>query len=95
MTVLRLTSRQEKRVRACAAVVPGSIRFRADVLARALDLHMCIRGLSVREAAAEIGVSHSTVNRVARGYKPDIDSYFRIRFWLETQRQRYPLSPYR
>lgn len=65
---------------------PKSIRFRADVFARAIHLWMDIRKLSVRKASVEMGVSPATLNRVTRGYAPDIDSYFRMRFWLENQR---------
>lgn len=66
-----------------------SVRFRADAFACSIELYMTIRGLSMRRAADEMGVSRATVNRVTHGHTPDLDSYLRIRMWLEIQRQAY------
>lgn len=41
--------------------------------------------LSYREAAPEIGISHATLYRTAKGNGPcDVETYFRINRWLDT-----------
>lgn len=40
------------------------------------------RGLSLREAAKEIGVSHTTVARIIKGHSLDLDTYIAICNWL-------------
>ena len=39
-------------------------------------------GLSLRRAAAEIGVAFNTLARVERGHLPDLETLLRIRGWL-------------
>jgi transcriptional regulator with XRE-family HTH domain len=36
----------------------------------------------VREVAREIGISHSTLSRVERGFLPDLDTFGKICKWL-------------
>jgi transcriptional regulator with XRE-family HTH domain len=36
----------------------------------------------VREVAKEIGISHSTLSRVERGFLPDLDTFGKICKWL-------------
>ncbi len=40
------------------------------------------RGLSLRAAAAEIGISFNTLARVERGHLPDLENFQRISGWL-------------
>jgi transcriptional regulator with XRE-family HTH domain len=43
------------------------------------------RGLTYRKAAAEIGMDHVTLHRIARGFTPTVESYLRIESWLAKQ----------
>lgn len=40
------------------------------------------RGLSLRAAAAEVGISFNTLARVERGHLPDLENFQRIARWL-------------
>jgi transcriptional regulator with XRE-family HTH domain len=40
------------------------------------------RGIGVRAAAKEVGVSHATLARVEKGFLPDLENYEKIRRWL-------------
>lgn len=55
-----------------------------DVVAlhRALDFRRDKNGLSWREAAEEIGVSASTLTRMAQGASPDVDGFAKMVTWL-------------
>ena len=37
----------------------------------------------VRETAREIGISHSTLSRVERGFLPDLETFSKICKWLQ------------
>lgn len=63
------------------------IRFNAKRFAERLRNAMAHWNLSYREAGDRIGISHATVHRIAKGEKPDIDSYIAIEFWLRNYRQ--------
>lgn len=39
--------------------------------------------LGIRETAREIGISHSTLSRVERGYLPDLETFSKICAWLK------------
>ena len=52
-----------------------------DVLKR----EMQVRGLSTRQAALEIGVSHSTIFRVIRGDAFDVPTLVAIAKWLKVR----------
>lgn len=52
-------------------------------LASALLARRRARRLSLRDLAAEIGVSFNTLSRVERGHVPDLQNYRRIAAWLE------------
>jgi transcriptional regulator with XRE-family HTH domain len=55
----------------------------AAELAARLSAHRRERGLSLRAAAAEIGVSAATLSRVEGGdYLPERDNLFRLLRWL-------------
>lgn len=40
------------------------------------------RGLGIRAAAKEIGLSHPTLSRIERGHLPDLENYQRLCRWL-------------
>ena len=40
------------------------------------------RGLGIRAAAREVGISHATLARVEKGFLPDLENYEKIRKWL-------------
>lgn len=46
-----------------------------------LAFHRRGLGLSLRDAAKELGVSAATLSRVERGEKPDIDNFVKICLW--------------
>jgi transcriptional regulator with XRE-family HTH domain len=50
-----------------------------------LDAKVRERGLSYRTAAAEIGVSHSTVMRVLKGGPADVPTLLKICKWLNVE----------
>lgn len=52
-------------------------------LSEALRRERRARRLSLRDLAAEIGVSFNTLSRVERGYWPDLKNYNRIVQWLD------------
>lgn len=44
-------------------------------------------GLSLRCAGEQIGISHSTLHRITKdGLKPSIESYLRIKYWLDARK---------
>lgn len=57
----------------------------ADALATVID-H---RRLSERKAAAEIGVSPSTLTRLKKGQKPDADGLISILAWLGAESSKF------
>ena len=40
------------------------------------------RGLGIRAAAKEVGISHATLARVEKGFLPDLENYEKICTWL-------------
>ncbi|RSM82574.1 XRE family transcriptional regulator [Kibdelosporangium aridum] len=57
---------------------------RIDVagLYEALDAERQARGLSWRQLAGEVGVSASLLSRMAKGHKPDLESFAALVQWL-------------
>jgi transcriptional regulator with XRE-family HTH domain len=55
-----------------------------DVLAlhAALDAARTARGLSWRQLAKELGVSASTISRMANGLRPDVTAFAAMTTWL-------------
>ena len=51
-------------------------------LGRRVAKHRETRGLGIRAAAKEIGISHPTLSRIERGHLPDLENYQRICRWL-------------
>jgi transcriptional regulator with XRE-family HTH domain len=60
-----------------------------DSLYAALDKEREARDLSWRSLAKEVGVSPSTMSRMANGQKPDVDSFAALTAWLGTNPETY------
>lgn len=56
-----------------------------DVLAlhAALDATRTARGLSWRQLAKELGISASTISRMANGLRPDVTAFAAMTTWLD------------
>jgi transcriptional regulator with XRE-family HTH domain len=53
-----------------------------DALYAALDAQRKARELSWRQLAKEVGVSPSTMTRLANGQRPDVDAFAALVHWL-------------
>lgn len=51
-------------------------------LATAFDAVRTFKGLSERGAAAELGISPSTINRLKKGHPPNADTVTSLVMWL-------------
>jgi transcriptional regulator with XRE-family HTH domain len=62
-----------------------------DVVAlyRALDRARETRQLSWRQAAQQVGVSASTMSRLAQDLKPDVNAFARMVRWLEVPAETF------
>ena len=60
---------------------PGGT-LRVDDLAKMLRDRRATKGLGLRAAAEEAGVSFNTLARVERGHVPDIETFSRIARWV-------------
>ena len=56
--------------------------LRVEDLAKLLRDRRATKGLGLRAAAAEAGVSFNTLARVERGHIPDIETFSRIARWV-------------
>jgi transcriptional regulator with XRE-family HTH domain len=57
-------------------------RLDTGALYAALDAQRKARGLSWRQLATEVGVSPSTMTRLANGQRPDVDAFAGLVRWL-------------
>jgi transcriptional regulator with XRE-family HTH domain len=57
-------------------------RLNTGALYASLDAQRGSRGLSWRQLAKEVGVSPSTMTRLANGQRPDVDSFAALVRWL-------------
>lgn len=62
----------------------GEMLFDQAAFARRLRVRCAELGLSGRDAADQARVSRSTFSRVTRCFTPDIETYLRLRAWLDT-----------
>jgi transcriptional regulator with XRE-family HTH domain len=62
--------------------VAGKSRLDTEALYAALDAQRQGRDLSWRQLAKEVGVSPSTMTRLAQGQRPDIDAFAALVRWL-------------
>lgn len=60
-----------------------------EALYAALDQRRNSKGLSWRKAAAEAGVSASTLTRLGQGKRPDVDSFAALVQWLAVSPERF------
>lgn len=69
-------------------------RARLDVTAlyAALDKEREARGLSWRTLAREVGISPSTLSRMANGQRPDVDAFAALTSWLSVPPETYLVS---
>lgn len=69
-------------------------RARLDVAAlhAALDKEREARGLSWRTLAKEVGISPSTLSRMANGQRPDVDAFAALTSWLGVSPETYLVS---
>ena len=67
---------------------------RLDVAAlhAALDKERQARRLSWRALAKEVGISPSTLSRMANGQRPDVDAFAALTSWLGTPPETYLVS---
>ena len=57
-------------------------RFDARALYAALDSQRCLRGMSWRQVALEVGVSTSTLTRTKQGGRLEVDGMLAMVRWL-------------
>ena len=56
---------------------PGTTR-----LGEMLRLDRTVRGHSLREMAADIGIGHATLMRIEHGQSFDVETWFKVWAWL-------------
>ncbi|MEV3979314.1 helix-turn-helix domain-containing protein [Nonomuraea sp. NPDC049758] len=61
----------------------------------ALDAARAKEGLSWRQLAKEIGVSASTISRMANGLKPDVTAFAAMTTWLRMPAESFYVDPMR
>ena len=67
--------------------------FDLDALYSALDAKRKARGISWRKAADEIGVSASTLTRMAQGANPDVAGFGKMVRWLGESADQFVGGP--
>lgn len=55
----------------------------------AVDQRRQSEGLSWRQLAGQLGISPSTLSRMAQGHRPDVDSFATIIGWLGVPAERF------
>lgn len=61
----------------------------------ALDAARAKEGLSWRQLAKEVGVSASTISRMANGLKPDVTAFAAMTTWLRMPAESFYVDPMR
>jgi transcriptional regulator with XRE-family HTH domain len=64
-----------------------------EALYDALDVKRRAHGLSWRDAAGEIGVSASTLTRMAQGASPDVEGFGKMVRWLAVSADEFIARP--
>lgn len=67
----------------------GEPGINVKALHAALDAARMERGLSWRQAAKEIGVSASTISRMANGLNPDVGAFVAMTTWLPMKAEAF------
>lgn len=68
------------------------IRFDEQAFFRAVNQHREAEGLSWRELGRRLGLSSSTFSRLARGRRPDVDTFLKLIAWLEMPAEAFLLG---
>ena len=58
--------------------------FDPSTFATMVNMRMARNSLSQRRAAKQAGISAATINRVLQGRSPDIETYLRLKKWIES-----------
>ncbi|MFC8006550.1 helix-turn-helix domain-containing protein [Streptomyces olivaceus] len=66
-----------------------------QALHAALDAARTEKGLSWRQLAKELGVSASTISRMANGLKPDVSAFAAMTTWLRMPAETFYVTPER
>lgn len=66
-----------------------TIRFDDEAFFIALDRRRQRLGTTWRAVARELGVSPSTFSRLARGRRPDVDTFAKLVHWLSVPADRF------
>src|SRR5437899_10323825 len=64
-------------------------RLNVQALYAALDAERSARGMSWRQVAKDVGISPSTLTRMANGHRPDVDAFAALTKWLGTPGETY------
>lgn len=64
-------------------------RLNVGSLYAALDAERSARGISWRQLAKEVGISPSTLSRMANSHRPDVDAFVALTRWLGTPSETY------
>ncbi len=57
-----------------------------EELGEAIQREMSRRNLSYRAMEEEVAVLRNTIHRVVHGKRPDVESYLRLKSWLDRSR---------
>lgn len=71
----------------------GSPTVDVQALHAALDAAREEKGLSWRQLAKELGVSASTISRMANGLKPDVTAFAAMTTWLRMPAEAFYATP--
>ncbi|WP_223774501.1 helix-turn-helix domain-containing protein [Streptomyces sp. 135] len=64
-----------------------------QALHAALDAARAEKGLSWRQLAKDLGVSASTISRMANGLKPDVTAFAAMTTWLRMPAETFYVTP--
>ncbi|AYC39771.1 helix-turn-helix domain-containing protein [Streptomyces griseorubiginosus] len=68
-------------------------RVNVSALYAALDAARTKKELSWRQLAADVGVSPSTMTRMANGNRPDVDAFLALVQWLGISAETFMVDP--
>ncbi|MFF0793895.1 helix-turn-helix domain-containing protein [Streptomyces spiralis] len=68
-------------------------RVNVSALYAALDAARTKKEISWRQLAAEVGVSPSTMTRMANGNRPDVDAFLALVQWLGIPAETFMVDP--
>jgi transcriptional regulator with XRE-family HTH domain len=63
------------------------MKSRPTPLGEMLTLYRASHGLSGRDLAPRIGVSHPTLNRIERGEQCDVPTFMKLATWLQLKQE--------